>query len=121
MASRWSVSAAPPEALDAYKRLLTCLPDDLGAAIVIVNHHRVVATQLHEILPYYTKMPVDLITEHLLILPNRVFIIPSRHDLHVFGGGFRLKPISKPRGCPPMSSPFFFSHSPGTFTAGSSR
>ena len=77
--------------LDAYKRLLTCLPVDLGAAIVIVNHHRVVATQLHEILPYYTKMSVDLITEHLLIRPNRVFIIPSQHDLHVFGGGFRLE------------------------------
>jgi chemotaxis response regulator CheB len=92
--------------LDAYKRLLTCLPDDLGAAIVIVNHHRVVATQLHEILPYYTKMPVDLITEHLLIRPNRVFIIPSQHDLHVFGGGFRLKPISKPRGWPDVITVF---------------
>ncbi len=65
-----------------------------------------VATQLQEILPYYTKMPVDLITEHLLIRPNRVFIIPSRHDLHVLDGGFRLKPISKPRGWPDVITVF---------------
>jgi len=32
---------------------------------------------LHEILPQYTEMPVELITERLLIQPNRVFIIPN--------------------------------------------
>jgi two-component system, chemotaxis family, protein-glutamate methylesterase/glutaminase len=34
--------------LDAYIRLLQNLPDDLGVAIVIVNHLRTVATTLHE-------------------------------------------------------------------------
>jgi chemotaxis response regulator CheB len=92
--------------LDAYKRLLKSLPPDLGAAIVIVNHHRLIATQLHRILPHYTQMPVELITERLLIRPNRVFIIPSQHDLHVSGGGFRLKPISKPRGWPDVITVF---------------
>lgn len=48
--------------LDAYIRLLKNLPNDLGVAIVIVNHLRTVATMLHEILPHYTKMPVELIT-----------------------------------------------------------
>ena len=43
-------------------------------------------------------MPVELITERLMIEPNRVFIIPSNRDLHVLNGEFRLKPISKPRG-----------------------
>jgi hypothetical protein len=45
-------------------------------------------------------MPVELITERLLIQPNRVFIIPEQRDLHVLDGEFRLKPISKPRGWP---------------------
>jgi two-component system, chemotaxis family, protein-glutamate methylesterase/glutaminase len=57
-----------------------------------------VATKLHEILPRYAKMPVELITERLLIQPNHVFIIPSQRDLHVVDGQFRLAPISKPRG-----------------------
>jgi two-component system, chemotaxis family, protein-glutamate methylesterase/glutaminase len=64
--------------LDAYIRLLRGLPADIGAALVIVNHLRVVATQLHEILPRYTKMPVELITEGLLLRPNHVFIIPAQ-------------------------------------------
>ncbi len=84
--------------LDAYIRLLRNLPPDMGVAIVIVNHLRTVATMLHEILPQYTSMPVELITEKLDIRPNHVFIIPEQRDLHVLDGEFRLKPISKPRG-----------------------
>ena len=47
--------------LDAYTRLLCNLPADLGAAIVIVNHRRKFATYLHQILPKFTAMPVELI------------------------------------------------------------
>src|SRR3984885_14101304 len=92
--------------LDAYTRLLRHLPADTGAAVVIVNHLRTVATKLHEILPRYTKMPVELISERLLIQPNHVFIIPAQRDLHVLDGEFRLKPISKPRGWPDVITVF---------------
>ncbi|WP_242482569.1 chemotaxis protein CheB [Thiocystis violacea] len=92
--------------LDAYTRLLRHLPNDMGVAIVIVNHLRTVATHLHEILPSATTMPVELITERLLIRPNQVFIIPAQRDLHVFNGEFRLKPISKPRGWPDVITVF---------------
>jgi two-component system chemotaxis response regulator CheB len=92
--------------LDAYTRLLQHLPADMGVAIVIVNHLRTVATQLDEILPRYTKMPVELITERLLIEPNHVFIIPRQRDLHVLNGKFRLKAISKPRGWPDVITVF---------------
>jgi two-component system chemotaxis response regulator CheB len=92
--------------LDAYKRLLGHLPDDMGVAIVIVNHLRHVATRLHEILPHYTKMPVELITDRLDIRPNRVFIIPERRDLHILNGAFRLAPISKPYGWPDVITVF---------------
>ncbi len=70
----------------------------MGVAIVIVNHVRLVATQLHESLPRYTQMPVELITEGLVLQPNHVFIIPAQRDLHVLNGEFRRKPISKPEG-----------------------
>jgi len=92
--------------LDAYTRLLKNLPTDMGVAIVIVNHLRKVATLLHEILPNYTKMPVELITEKLDIVPNHVFIIPEKRDLHVLDGEFRLKPISKPHGWPDVITVF---------------
>jgi two-component system chemotaxis response regulator CheB len=95
--------------LDAYTRLLKNLPADMGVAIVIVNHLRTVATKLHEILPRYTEMPVELITERLDIEPNHVFIIPEKRDLHVLDDEFRLRPISKPRGWPDVITVFLHS------------
>ncbi len=92
--------------LDAYVRLLQNLPADMGVAIVIVNHMTTVPTQLHTVLPRFSSMPVELITEQLLIEPNRVFIIPANRDLHVENGEFHLKPISKPRGWPDVITVF---------------
>lgn len=92
--------------LDAYIRLLKHLPADMDVAVVIVNHLRQVATMLHEILPQYTEMPVELITEKLDIKPNHVFIIPEKRDLHILNGEFRLKPISKPWGWPDVITVF---------------
>ena len=66
-------------------------------------------TTLHEVLPRYTTMPVELITERLCIQPNHVFIIPANRDLHVLDGEFRLKPISKPRGWPDVITVFLCS------------
>jgi len=51
-------------------------------------------------------MPVDLITDELLIEPDRVFIIPANRDLHVDGEVFHLQPISKPRGWPDVITVF---------------
>jgi two-component system, chemotaxis family, protein-glutamate methylesterase/glutaminase len=92
--------------LDAYIRLLQHLPANMGVAIVIVNHLRRVGTLLHQILPRYTPMPVELIAEGLDLRPNHVFIIPPQRDLHVFNGEFRLLPISKPRGWPDVITVF---------------
>ena len=92
--------------LDAYIRLLQNLPADMGVAIVIVNHITIMPTQLHQVLPRFTTMPVELITENLVVEPNRVFIIPANRDLHVEDGEFHLKPISKPRGWPDVITVF---------------
>ena len=92
--------------LDAYTRLLRNLPADMGVAIIIVNHRRSAASHLHEILSRCTEMPVELITEKLVILPNHVFVIPGQRDLHVLNGEFRLKPFSKPMGWPDVITVF---------------
>ncbi len=92
--------------LDAYIRLLSKLPADMGVAVVIVNHITAMPTMLHEILPRFSAMPVELIEEDMQIVPNRVFIIPSNRDLHVDGDTFHLAPISKPRGWPDVITVF---------------
>jgi chemotaxis response regulator CheB len=95
--------------LDAYIQLLQNLPNDMGVAIVIVNHITLMPTHLHEVLPRFTTMPVRLISEKLVIEPNYVYIIPENRDLHVSRGAFRLKPISKPRGWPDVITVFLCS------------
>jgi two-component system, chemotaxis family, protein-glutamate methylesterase/glutaminase len=92
--------------IESYTKLLRHLPGNMGVAIVIVNHMRIVTTLLAEKLPRCTEMPVELITEKLLIQPNRVFIIPEGRDLHVLDGEFRLKPTSKPTGWPDVITVF---------------
>jgi two-component system chemotaxis response regulator CheB len=92
--------------LDAYTRLLRHLPADLGAAVVIVNHLRTVATRLHEILPRYTEMPVELITEGLDIRPNHVIIIPAQRDLHVLAASFASSRYPSRGGGPTSSRSF---------------
>jgi chemotaxis response regulator CheB len=93
-------------ALDVYTRLLKNFPANMGVAVVIVNHVRTLPTMLHEILPKYTTMPVELITDRLDIQRDHVFIIPERHDLHIQNDEFRLQPISKPRGWPDVITVF---------------
>ncbi len=92
--------------LDAYIRLLENLPGDMGVAVVIVNHITKTPTLLHEVLPRFTTMPVELITDSLIIEPDHVFIIPANRGLHVLDGEFRLEPISKPRGWPDVITVF---------------
>ena len=90
----------------AYVQLLRHLPIETGAAIVVVNHIRTTPATLHDILPHSTKLPVELITEGLPIQPNHVFIIPANCDLHLLGGMFRLRPMSKPNGWPDVITIF---------------
>ncbi len=90
----------------SYVQILKHLPPEMGVAIVIVNHIKIASAALHQILPLYTKMPVELITEGLPIQPNHVFVIPSNRDLDILDGEFRLKPISKPKGWPDVITLF---------------
>lgn len=78
----------------------------MGVAIVTVNHLTDMATRLHKVLPRYTRMPVDLMTERLVLQPNHVMIIPAKCDLHVFDGEFCLRSISRPRGWPDVITVF---------------
>ena len=84
--------------LDEYTDLVRALPVDLGAALVVVNHLRAVSAELFLALAHCTKIPVEVITDRLLVQPNRIFVLQEGWDLHVADGEFRLKPVSKPAG-----------------------
>ena len=92
--------------LEAYERFLDALPSDLGVAVVIVNHLRSVDTLLHKLLRAHTAMPVQLIVDHQRVMPNTVYVIPRKRDLHVLHGEFLLEPISKPWGWPDVITVF---------------
>ena len=92
--------------LNTYKELLEHLPVELDIVTVIVNHVTRSFDKLHVILARHTKMPVELVRDGLRIQPNRVYIIPAKSELRMFGGEFRLAPISKSTGWPDVITIF---------------
>jgi two-component system chemotaxis response regulator CheB len=92
--------------LYAYIRLLKNMTADMAVAIVIVNHMRTDGTQLQQILSQNTEMPVEVITERLVVQQNKVFIVPGKQDLHIQNGEFRLMPKSKIWGYPDVITIF---------------
>jgi two-component system chemotaxis response regulator CheB len=93
--------------VDAYTELLGDLRHDLGIGIVIVNHLSLVGDLLLERLPHFTKMPVLLISEGMLIQPDHIYVSPGERDVHIRDGAFGLKPISKPTGWPDVITVLF--------------
>jgi chemotaxis response regulator CheB len=84
--------------INAYTQLISHLPVDLGAAIVVTNHVKAVGYRLFQSVVSCATMPVEVITERSVVQPNRVYVLKEGWDLHVIDGEFRLKPVSKPTG-----------------------
>jgi two-component system chemotaxis response regulator CheB len=61
---------------------------------------------LCERLPRYTKMPIQVISDKLVLEPNRVFVLQAERNLHILNGEFRLSTISKPEGWPDVITVF---------------
>jgi len=82
--------------LDAFKRLLTAIPESSGMAYVLVQHldpsHE---SFLPEILQRVTKIPVHEITEDIHLAPDHIYIIPSNKILTSTDGVLQLAPRDK--------------------------
>jgi len=82
--------------LDAFKRLLTAIPEDSGMAYVLVQHldpsHESV---LPEILQRVTKIPVHEITEDIHLAPDHIYVIPSNKMLISTDGVLKLSDREK--------------------------
>jgi len=82
--------------LDAFRLLLTAIPENSGMAYVLVQHldpsHESI---LPEILQRVTKIPVHEITKDIHLAPNHIYIIPSNKILTSTDGILQLSPRDK--------------------------
>ena len=82
--------------LEAFKRLITAIPENSGMAYVLVQHldpsHESI---LPEILQRVTKIPVHEITEDIHLAPDHIYIIPANKILSSTDGVLQLSPRDK--------------------------
>jgi two-component system CheB/CheR fusion protein len=83
--------------LDAFKKLLPAIPSNSRMAWILVQHldptHE---SMLAELLRKVTELPVTEVTDHIKILPDHIYIIPSNKILQVKED--RLKLSARPLG-----------------------
>src|SRR5262245_12462044 len=84
--------------IEPLKTIFRGLPADTGMAFVVLHHLRKVPTRLPEILSACTKMPVQLASGGLIVLPNHVYVLPSARELTVADSFLALRFQSKPTG-----------------------
>jgi two-component system CheB/CheR fusion protein len=77
--------------LEAFKDLLTGLPENAAMAYVLVPHldpdHQSVLT---EILSRFTKIPVDEVMDGMPVERDRIYVIPPNKTMGIDGGKFVL-------------------------------
>ena len=77
--------------LEAITQLLRRLPNDTGAAFVIVQHlDPNQPSHLVEILARLTPMKVDEVTHGDFLQPNHVYVVPGHHIVTLDGGKMRV-------------------------------
>ncbi|MDQ3513674.1 MAG: PAS domain-containing protein, partial [Chloroflexota bacterium] len=100
-ASRLVVIGSSAGGIDALARLVTTLPTDFPAPIVVAQHldpHRV--SHLGEILANRSTLPVRVVDDHEHLEPGVVYVVPSNRHVEVTDHEVRLRApdqaLSKP-------------------------
>ncbi|MBN2438779.1 MAG: PAS domain-containing protein [Deltaproteobacteria bacterium] len=85
--------------LEALEQFLSHVPENSGAAFVIVQHldptHKGI---LHELLQRTTSMEVFQVSDRMRVKPNCVYVIPPNKDMSILRGVLHLFTPSVPRG-----------------------
>lgn len=79
--------------LDAFKRFVKAIPEKSGIAYILVQHlepsHE---SLLADLLQKATRIPIQEITNNVLVEPDRIYIIPSNKLLMANDGRLQLSP-----------------------------
>jgi two-component system, chemotaxis family, CheB/CheR fusion protein len=79
--------------LEALERLFAALPENTGAAFVVIQHlspdHK---SMMDNLLARYTAMPVRVATHDMPLQPNAVFLIPPAKSMRIAGDRLLLSP-----------------------------
>jgi two-component system CheB/CheR fusion protein len=79
--------------LEAFKRLIRAIPEDPGMAFILVQHLEPThESLLPELLQKVTPIPIEEITDNVLIRSDRIYIIPANKLLTVIDGRLQLRP-----------------------------
>ncbi|HEX8577212.1 MAG TPA: CheR family methyltransferase, partial [Flavobacterium sp.] len=82
--------------LDAFKKLLGKIPENIGMAYVIVQHLSPdYSSNLSEILSNFTKIPVNEIINDINLAPNNIYIIPENSFVTAEDGVLKLTPRTR--------------------------
>jgi two-component system, chemotaxis family, CheB/CheR fusion protein len=85
--------------LEAFTQLLKHLPTDTGMAFVLIQHlDPTHASLLTELLAKATTMPVTEVLDGMVVLPDRVYIIPPNCELVLVGNKLQLSARQKTHG-----------------------
>ena len=95
--------------LEAFKKLITAIPDNSGMAYILVQHlHPEHESALPEILQRVSKIPVVEISDNVHVDPNNIYVIPSNKMLVATDGVLKLSPRSA-KGMQNLPIDIFFS------------
>ncbi|HTI93509.1 MAG TPA: CheR family methyltransferase [Puia sp.] len=79
--------------LEAFKRLVRAIPQHSGMAYILVQHLEPThESLLPELLQKVTDIPIEVITDHVQVKPDRIYIIPSNKMLVAVDGHLQLSP-----------------------------
>ncbi len=85
--------------IEAFSQFFDAMPDDSGAAFVVVLHlDPTRESQMAKVLAAHTKMAVMQVQDQMPILPNHVYVIAPDRDLSVVEGVLHLTKPAEKRG-----------------------
>ncbi len=88
-------SAGGLEALQAFFEIL---PENLGAAYVIIQHLSPdYKSLMDELLARVTKLPIHIATDGMTLQADNIYLIPPKHNMTVFHGKLFLTPQREDR------------------------
>ncbi|MGV8985334.1 MAG: chemotaxis protein CheB [Cypionkella sp.] len=85
--------------IEAFSQFFDAMPDDSGAAFVVVLHlDPTRESQMAQVLSAHTKMPVVQVKDQMPIMPNSLYVIAPDRDLTVVAGVLHLTKPAEKRG-----------------------